>query len=246
MKMNWVILAALLSISGFAHSQPIRVLTEDWPPYNFLNQEGEVVGKSTTLVRKVLDKSGLAYKIELYPWARSYQIALAEKNTLLYTIIKDDLRTPLFHWLCPIHEPVKVYFYKLRHNDRVTLSSPEDAKRYRVGVARDDWNEGFLLNKGFKVQVNLDVAATDDANLQTLLAGRIDLMLNSEHAMKRRLKKVNLDYSHVEKAYPHNVKREDPSCMAINKDSDPALIRVLQKAFDDVMAEQALKGVAAP
>ena len=217
------------------YATKLTVVTEDWPPYNYHDKQGNVVGASTENVKKVLALSGLDYDLKLYPWARAYDMALSKKNVLIYTIIKTPSREPLFHWFCPIHAQVKIYFYKLANNETVQLKTVADAKKYRVGVARGDWNEAFLKEEGFDVGVNLDIAATDDANLQTLLAGRIDLMLNSEHAMRGRLKKINASYDTVKKALLQNVKREDPSCMALSLNSDPIIVEGLQKAFEQYL-----------
>ena len=71
------------------YAQSIAVVTEDWEPYNYL-ENNEVVGISTTVVRKVLNKAGIGINggIQMYPWARAYKMVKENKNTLIYTIIR--------------------------------------------------------------------------------------------------------------------------------------------------------------
>ena len=64
----------LLSFASFGANH-ISVVTEDWPPYNYLDENGEMTGYSTKVVKKVLEKANVQYDIRLYPWARSYEMA---------------------------------------------------------------------------------------------------------------------------------------------------------------------------
>ncbi|MBA4366572.1 MAG: hypothetical protein C0403_02920, partial [Desulfobacterium sp.] len=57
----------------------VQVVTENWSPYNF-EEKGVVKGSSTETVRKVLEKANIKHTIKVYPWARSYKMALEQKN----------------------------------------------------------------------------------------------------------------------------------------------------------------------
>ena len=78
------LLFCLLSVlSGLSVAKPLLVVTEDWPPYNFLDKKNQVVGQSTDIVKAILAEAKLDYEIHLFPWARSYQKSLNGKNVLI-------------------------------------------------------------------------------------------------------------------------------------------------------------------
>ncbi len=90
--------------------QDINVVTENWRPYNY-EENSKIKGSSTKIVQTVLNQSGFQYAINLYPWARSYQEALNNKNTLIYTIVRIPLREHLFKWVGPVAHADTVAFF---------------------------------------------------------------------------------------------------------------------------------------
>jgi len=89
------LISLLVCLGSAANAQHLRVVTENWPPYNFFNQNDQIVGSSTEVVRAVLEKAGFSYSIEVYPWARSYSIAQNNSNVLIYTILRTPFRENL-------------------------------------------------------------------------------------------------------------------------------------------------------
>lgn len=97
----WWLVACL---PGFALADSIRVVTEEYPPFNYTDETGQIAGVSTAIVREALQRARPDYKIESNAWARSYQIALAEPGVLIYTIYRNPEREPLFKWVGAILE----------------------------------------------------------------------------------------------------------------------------------------------
>ena len=87
-----VILSALSFLALEAQAEEINkptyfvyVVTENFPPYNYVDENREVVGYATEIVRKCLSKAGIEYEIEVLPWARAFKSAKTPKNYLLYS-----------------------------------------------------------------------------------------------------------------------------------------------------------------
>ena len=53
----------------------LTILTENLPPLNY-EKDGELVGPSVEIVREIQSRVGSRDKIQVYPWARAYKMAL--------------------------------------------------------------------------------------------------------------------------------------------------------------------------
>ena len=95
-----------------AHSEIIRVVTEDLPPFSY-SEEGVIKGFSTEVVKIVLMEAGFRSHFNSYPWKRAYEIALRRPNTLIYSIGRNQVREHKFKWVGVIAQ-VNIYFYKLK------------------------------------------------------------------------------------------------------------------------------------
>jgi len=151
-----IILAAffILFSTPFSFAGTIRVVTEEWPPYNY-TENGVVVGPVTDAVRAILDRTGLDYTIECLPWARAYGLARHEPSVLIYSILKVADREPLFKWIRLDGLGVDMYLYRPRFRGKIKINTLDDAKGYRVGVTRQSSTHHFLLSKGFVENANL-------------------------------------------------------------------------------------------
>ena len=104
----WLLFASPLG------AESLRIVTEDFPPYNF--QVGnEARGLSSEVVQAVLKQINRQAEFEFYPWARAYEIAQNEKNNLIFSIARIPEREALFNWVGSI-APYKTSLYKLKAN----------------------------------------------------------------------------------------------------------------------------------
>lgn len=89
MRKNAVIIARL-HIPGTACAPPatvetLRVLTEEYPPYNYTDAAGKLVGQSTEKVQAIMAKVSPGTNIEVLPWAQAYQILQTEPSVASFT-----------------------------------------------------------------------------------------------------------------------------------------------------------------
>jgi len=176
-----------------AYSNSIRVVTDNYPPYNY-RIDSRVVGLSTEVVKAVLQTADIDYsKIEMKPWPRIYKIALYKKNVLIYSIAKTEKRVNKFKWVGKI-APFEVYVYS---NKDVNVDSINDLKHFKIGAVKDDMRAHFLIDKGLKS--NVEYVENDKKNVLKLISNRIDIMLNDKISMHYRLKKLGGAQSKVKK-----------------------------------------------
>jgi len=200
----------------------LNIYTEELPPYNFLDSENNVGGFSTEILRHILDQSGVAYKIELFPWQRAYQMAIDGSNACVYSTTVTDERRPLFKWVTPL---VKDNWVLLSQKNRgLKITSLEDAKAYKIGGYRESARAIFMQKLGF----DLDLASNDIANARKLNAGHIDLLISTERGARWVAKMAGV--SGLETAY---VIKPVELGLACNKNVPDTIINMMNSKLKD-------------
>ena len=156
--------------AAFAQAVPITVVSEV-TPYSYAS-DGVTPGPATELVRMTLERAGIPAHLDVYPWARAYDMALNAPNVLIYLLVRTPEREPLFLWTAEVL-PLKYHLYRLRNRPEVAVARLDDARRYAIGVIRDDVRHRYLVQQGFTM---LTVAARREDNFQRLLRRQVDLL----------------------------------------------------------------------
>ncbi len=222
--------------TGVPISSPgITIVTEDWPPYNYI-EDGRVTGISTEIVQATLAKAEIEAKINVYPWARAYKTALDQKNVLIYTIVRTDEREKLFNWIGPIVPPARFFLYKLKDRTDIVVNSLDDAKKYRIGVIRNSIQHLFLQGQGFEENKQLYPVAQEGQNIEKMFLGRIDFIVENELVLPIRMKKAGLPLSRVEQALML-FEGGEGYYMALSRQTPADMVERMRTAFEQVKAE---------
>ena len=142
---TWTALAMASSVCA----QGITVVTEEYPPYNFLDSNNRISGMATEVVEEVLKRARLDYKMAMYPWARAYQLAQDAPNVLIYSIGRSEQRESLFKWVDVI-APYDVYLYRLKSRTDIKATRLADVRHFKIGAVRDDVRAQYLEKEGLK------------------------------------------------------------------------------------------------
>jgi ABC-type amino acid transport substrate-binding protein len=163
----------------------LRVITEVYPPYNFVDKNNNITGQSTEIVRAILEKTGLQANIEVMPLSQG--LALAEKGpgVVIYSLNRTPQRENLFKWVGPIGYYEQAFYAKKGSAvaAMVTMfySQLEDAKKVeKIGVYKGDAGAQFLASQGF---TNLDESLTDAEALKKLMDGTVQLWLGNKDGL---------------------------------------------------------------
>lgn len=188
-----LLLLALATLACPAWSADLRVVTEDWPPYNY-SDHGRITGVVSEVVLAALDRSGLDYTVEVLPWARAYKLALNEPNVLIYSILKLDSRAQLFKWIKLGDLAIEMHLLRPKFRRDVRVNVLEDAKAYKVGVTRDTSTHHFLLAHGFRNGKNLFPVSCEQLNAlkSRPCTRRVDLTTGDRLSVACTLKKAEL------------------------------------------------------
>jgi len=156
-----------------------RIITEVYPPYNFVDKNNNVTGQSTEIVQAILEKTGMQANIEGMPLSQG--LALAEKGpgVLIYSLNRTPQRENLFKWVGPIGYYEQAFYAK--KGSTVVVSQLEDAKKVtKIGVYKGDAGAQFLASQGF---TNLDESLTDTEALKKLMDGKVQLWLGNKDGL---------------------------------------------------------------
>ena len=225
-------ITAFSSTSQEITTQPhIEVVTEHLPPFQ-IDTPTEILGFATEIVSTALSSTPYTFNISIYPWARSYNMALNKKNTCIYSIARTPERENKFLWVNTIAER-NVSLIGLTERN-LNITSFEDAKKFMTAVNRDDVTHQLLVSKGFKEGINLFVV-NNTHSLLTLLAKResIDLILADGFAINYRAQFNNLDPKIFEKVYQLNAKPLD-YYFACNIKTQPEVIKQLRHSINQM------------
>jgi polar amino acid transport system substrate-binding protein len=166
--------ALIFLLSGTAHAETLRLLTEEYPPYNF-SENGAVKGASVEQAELMMKALNAEYSLEILPWARALSLTENQPWTCLFTTGHDEERDKRFKWVEPLLADRMVMVRKA--GSGVNPSNIEEAKRFTVGTQRDDFSANYLKKHSFpKIDLAADMVTTE----KKLLNGRIDLMMTSE------------------------------------------------------------------
>ncbi len=191
------LLMVLALLIGTARAQEMMVLTEESPPYNYI-QEGKITGSSTEIVREILRRLRKPGNIEVLPWARSYKLLQTRPHVALFSTTRTPEREDQFYWVGPLF---KVHFgFYARKNSGLRLNSLEDAKRVgAIATYKDDVKEQLLISMGF---TNLDSSKSPASNLKKLMNGRVDLWLFDNVGMPDLARQQDIDPDELELVLP--------------------------------------------
>ena len=140
----------------------------DFPPYEFVNDDGVPSGYNIELIEAVVQLTGMSAEIKLERWADARQALEDGRIDVLTGVMYSPERDRLFDFSVP-HVIVS---YALFVRQDATIASPEDARGRQVIVVEDVYAHDWLRRNDFTDQV-ITVDYPEEA-LRMLAEGRHD------------------------------------------------------------------------
>ncbi|WP_108652148.1 substrate-binding periplasmic protein [Dongshaea marina] len=229
----WIMLCSCLgSFSLQAATQhKLEYITEQYPPYNYVEQ-GELKGIAVDILHLVWQRLGQPKQaIRFLPWDRGYYLALQKKHTVLFSTTRIKSRETLFKWACPIgFMEVVILGYR---KDGIELKQLDDAKNYRLMVAKSDVGEQKMLLSGFN-DVDLESVDSNRKMAEALIQDKTDLLVGGRVPLLTSLQELGKKADDFEVKW---VVTSNPLCFAFNRDTDPQRVANFQKALNEVLAD---------
>ena len=207
----------------------LTILTENLPPLNYV-KDGELVGPSVDIVKEIQKRVGSDDKIQVYPWARAYKMALEDENVVLFGTTHTKARDKIFKWIGPLATKRDILVAK--KGSGIKISTLNEAKKVRhIGTLRDDTRERLLIERGFK---NLEPVSDEQLNAQKLILGRIDLWAYKIPGLRTVCELAGVDHNELEEVY--HLRKIDVSIAFSQKTSD-SIVEKWKNAFDEMVTD---------
>ncbi len=208
---------------------------------NVYQEDGKLQGISVDLLEKMWNKMGVDLNrsiIKLMPWTEGYQTVLKENNTVLLATARIPEREQLFKWVGPVLSSEYVLYAK--SNSSISITSPEDLKKYKIGATEDNAATVLLLDKGAKKE-DLIIETTTTPIIEMLKNGTIDAWAINELSGSWLLNQSGAnagDYKVVYELGESNV------YYAFNNHTSDSLVQSFQQALDYLKSNKDANGVS--
>lgn len=212
-----------------------RLLSEVFEPVQYM-QDNNLAGPNVEFLQELFTAANIKMPlVEVYPWARSYNIALNEKNALIFSMVRTPIREPHFIWVGPMAKTT-FYLYGLRKREDIQLNSVEDAKNYMIGLIKDDVSYQYFSKKGFVENENILLLSSFEKIQDLFFAGKIDMLVSSPIMIKKFTQDRNLD----ENIYQEKLRMPGMDVkfyLAANLNTDMQLVNALRKHWPSTLNE---------
>jgi polar amino acid transport system substrate-binding protein len=202
----------------------LTLLSEEYAPLNF-TQEGNFTGQVTEVVKKLLKTTHTDATLDVVPWEEGYKRVLREPNTALFTTVMTPERKAHLQWVGPV-SALDTNFYALSGSG-IVIKTLEDAKKIAsIATVKDHYTEQTLKEEGF---VNLVSCPNDQAALQKLQSGEVQLYISSNIAMPALLRNAKVAANDVENLFTVST---DLAYIAFSPKTSPKRVAQWQKELD--------------
>lgn len=232
MKGTIGLLFSLLLISGYATAE-LRIYTEQYPPYNmttngqpFAHSKKDITGLCTDVLNALLERANLEHSIKLRDLSYGLKRTEQHSDHGIYCVSRTADRDPAFDWVGPLASIKWTLFAK--PGSSIELKNLKDATKYKIGGYKGDVMTGYLADKGF----NVSAISNNGLNARRLVQDQIDLWVADGLAGPY----LAADASDVTDLEQVLVFRETPMYLAINKHTDPKVLRALQDSYQKLVS----------
>lgn len=215
--------------------EELLVMTEQFPPFNY--QEGNTIkGLSTQIVKELLKRANLKYRIELVPWKRAYNTTLIRPNTIIYTMAKTESRIDKFHWIGKISNR-KLSLFRLRsRQDLAAMTMKEAKEKAKIATIQGDASTERIMGLGFNEKNITMIRDLLFGNLcvNHVMKGRSDYFPMNPYSLKYRITKGEFPDLFLDQFLIHD---DDGYYIGANTNTNPSIIKVLKDTYKTMEQE---------
>jgi polar amino acid transport system substrate-binding protein len=216
-------------------------LTEEFPPLNYETEEGQLQGVAVDLLDTVFERLNVGLTredVRLVTWPEAYQAVLTRNRTVVFSMARLDEREELFKWAGPFVSGDNMLFALKSRN--ITITSPEDLQKYRIGVITNTSSIPILLGLGVEHD-QLVLGETAAVLIEALEQGEIDLWatgkLSGNYLIQERATRPN----GFESVY---VVHTNEYYYAFSRETPDALVTAFQQALEAIQEEKDAQGIS--
>ena len=178
----------VFSVGSVLAEETIRVGSmAKYPPYNFMNTQGEYTGIDVAIIESVLDELAIKVIHVPTPWKRAIKNFEGGQTDMLFQLSPSSERFKKWNMVGPIRENNRAYFV-LHDSEIKDIKSVEQLRGLKVGTVL-----GYQYTKDFMQATffTKDEVVEFPQNIHKLVRGRIDIVLENEYPFKLALSKIS-------------------------------------------------------
>lgn len=231
-KQVGILIFSLISSCIFAQQKTITIATLEYPPFIYSDgtkAKGPIVDK----VEHIFNRLNINADIQILPITRGLLMVKNGDVDAYFSLKKTPERE---HDLLFTKEPLiqqPFVFFVSKNSNMSWTGNLEEIKNYKIGiVSKTSYGKTFdeCVKKG--LFTNLDESQSFELNIKKLIAGRIDLAINSYDVGMYLLKKLNAENQII--ALKPSIETVN-SYLAFTKTKDYAS---LAAQFDKILEEE--------
>lgn len=237
--MRLLLIVLILTGINILNSINLKIYTEELAPLNFINDQNQIDGFSTDIVKAIQNKIGDNTPVELVQWNEIYSEIIKGDvpYIMLYSTTFTEERRDLFHWVGPVFDNSWKFFALKSRN--IKIKNFDDLKlNYIIGTYFEDAREQYLQKENF---LRIDSVPRPELNLRKLLAGRIDLWISSEAELRSVAEKEDVDIDLFESVY---TAKEVGLFIVFSRSTPESYVQIWQKAYNELKNESTLNKIS--
>jgi len=221
-------LCLALSITG--NAQTIRVVTEDMPNFQTVENGKVIDGISAEIVELIFKEANLNPEFIVLPWLRAVREVEIKPNVFIISMMRTKERENKFNWVAKLYD-VTPTISILSKNTHIKLTNTEDLLEYKIGITRGHFGESYLKNIGMTEDKNLLLPIQYKHLWAMLFNGRVDGVFSDQLTAADEIMQLNKNPNEVVKVIdlPH---KETSLYLATNLSTNPELISKIQEAYN--------------
>lgn len=213
-------------------SPVITIFTEQFPPYNFL-EEDRIVGINLDIVKRACEIAEIRCEFKLFPWKRAMALAQSKRFSGLISTSRLPEREVHFQWVGPlISSPA--CFYKLAKRSDIHIYSHQQLKQFTVGLHKGDVYEQILQSWGLEEYKHYINYSEKFAEITAFKLGKLDLFIASANTLQFHIDNERLSSDEVKPAYHIKDDKLVGNFLALNNALPNAVVVKLQQAIDSM------------
>jgi polar amino acid transport system substrate-binding protein len=220
----------VLVLWNLAFSEQVKVIMDYYPPFSY-EENGEIKGIGSEVVRAVLKEAGIETPIKQYPFARAYQMTQKNKNIFEYCVIRTPEREKLFQWVGVV-SPATHAILALKDTD-IRVEKLEDLSQYTVGTVLEDVVDQYLRKHEQRLGLKLDRVADYELNINKLFAKRFELCGTNKLSAMYLSQKLGHAANDIKSVYTIE-ELNGEYYLVTGLDTPPETVKKLRAAFETV------------